>query len=261
MKSIIVILIHVLEHLLEHAAGRMGIIKYAHTTNAWLSGGRGTIERMILYERFGKLRMRTRPHHFNIKDMTYWQGRIDRFKEFIRLGKSTNHDLDNLYESKPEKMTFFNLMISQMSKFWIGGPAPWPYAFSPGTVEVVIGNGSMPDARGITFTPFAGGHLFIKWDPTVLYPNEHADDVLQLMLIAGDGSGGIWLPFCTPPVAGICRSDGTAGFDWTVPSSFLKAIPCEVFCAIKFRSGSGTMAGITGNFRFPAGITPITLIA
>lgn len=246
--------------MLEHAADRLHIVIYATSKNAFLSGSKGILEKYILYNRLGKQEIRSRPAHFNIKDPAFWEGRYNRFKAYIRLCCTINHDLEWLYERKPKKITYYNFLLSQLNKFWVGGPAPAPYAFKPGAVEAKIGNGSMPDARGVSFTASAGGHLLIKWDTQIKNSDEHANDILQVILITADGSFGTWLPICGEPEKAIRRTDGNTGFDWIVPKEFLEAVPCEAFCAIKFLSEKKQGGGRKGNFRFPVGIMPITLI-
>jgi hypothetical protein len=260
MKSFITALTDVIAFMAEAAAEKLIIVKYAISNNAWLSGGRGKIEGFVIYSREGKLIIRSRPKQYKIKKPKNWKGRWNYFKDYLKLTRTINYDLERLYEKKVEGKTYYNLLLSQISKLWTGGPTPAPYHFSPGTADVIIGNGTMADARGVIFTASAGGHLLINWDTAVLHSNEHADDVLQVMLIAGDGSSGIWLPQCAPPETGICRADGITGFDWKVPSTFLKSIPCEVYCSIKFRTGTELMERVTGNFRFTAGMMPVTLI-
>ena len=204
--------------------------------------------------------MRARPSHFNIKDPAYWQGRNERFKELMKLVKSTNHSLAELYETGPEKGTFYNLLISQMGNFWTGGPAPALYAFTPGEVEVNIGNGTMPDARNVVYSPQSGGHLLITWDTTITFPEEHEDDILQVMLIIKTGEFGVWLPMIkTSPGPWVKRRDGIC--KWEVPKVFLNpAVSLEAYCAVKFKAGTELAGKVKGIFRFPVGVVPITLI-
>jgi hypothetical protein len=261
MKTFIKSLIDSLEGLLELAVDRTGIVKYATTTNAFMWGSKGKVERMVMYSRCGKQVMRARPSHFNIKDPGYWKGRSERFKELMKLVKSTNHSLSELYETRPEKGTFYNLLISQMGVFWTGGPAPALYAFTPGEIEVNIGNGTMPDAREVVFTPEAGGKLQIAWDTACNFPNEHDDDILQVMLIIKTGEFGVWLPMIkTSPGPYVKRSDGICV--WEVPKVFLNpAVSIEAYCAVKFKAGALLDGKAKGIFKFPAGMMAITLMA
>jgi hypothetical protein len=260
MKNLMFLLINALRFMLELAAEHLNIVKYAISDNAFLFNSKGIMEKFILYKRLGKQEIRCRPAHFNIKDPAFWEGRYNRFKAYIQLCRTINHDLQRLYEFKPERITYYNLLLKQLNKFWDGGPAPAPYTFTPGVTEVTIGNGTMSDARNVSFTASAGGHLLINWETTTEFPEENADDILQVMLITADGSFGIWLPICGPPETVLRRKDGATGFDWIIPPDFLTPIPCEAFCAIKFQSGKESEVKVNGNFIFPIGITPIMLI-
>ena len=260
MKSLMKLLLSLLESVVRFAAEQLGVVKHITSTNAIMFGSKGKLERVVFYSRKSEQRIRTRAHHFNIKDLTYWQGRFNRLKAFLKLGKSINFDLADMYETEPEKQTFYNLMISQMSKFWVGGPAPAPYVFKPGNVDVEIGNGNMPDARDVVFTPQSGGKLQITWDTSLTYPDEHDDDILQIMLIIETGAFGLWLPMiAVSPGPYVKRNDGT--YTWAVSKEFLNpSVTLKCYCAVKFKAGAELAGKIKGIFKFPVGTTPITLI-
>jgi len=260
MKTFVKLLLSTLESLIRLAAERVGIVKYATTVNPWMSGEKGRNDQLIFYDRNGEECTRRRPHKFSMKDPKYWTGRWNRFREFLRLGQSIKYNLADIFETKLPKMTYFNMMLRQLNKFWVGGPAPAPYVFTPGVVEVWVGGGTMPDARDVVFTPQAGGKLKISWDTSLTYPCEYDDDILQVLIITEKGLFGVCMPkIVTGPGVYVKRNDGT--YTWTVPSEFLNpAVSLKCYCAVKFKAGAELSGKVKGIFKFPVGITPITLL-
>jgi len=117
----------------------------------------------------------------------------------------------------------------------------------------------MPDAREVVFTPAAGLQLTVTWDSSIVYPVEHADDQAQIMIISKSGDTGLWMPkLAVVPGPFVLRSDGTLTL--TVPKDVVDSSTHQIYCVIKFKAGSEMAGRIKGVFRFPVGITPITLI-
>jgi hypothetical protein len=256
MKKIKGLIMSMLGDILEQLAEKMGIVRYAISVNPWMSGERGRIDQLIFYKRKDVLCTRRRPQKFKRKDPASWQGRLNRFSEYMKLGKCFNFKLAELYETEEPKLTFFNMLTKQLNKFWVGGPAPAPYVFTPGAIDVKIGNGSLPDARNVMFTPSAGLQLSITWDASLLYDVEYDDDVLQVMLLKNDGTAGKWFDEVdTPPVK---RSAGSATI--MVPNEIVDSSAPKIYCAIKFKAGAEMGGKAKGIFRFPLGIEVITLI-
>ena len=110
--------------------------------------------------------------------------------------------------------------------------------------------------RDMIITSCPGKHITIAWDTSLVYGNEYADDILQVMCIAGDGSSGVFLPSIG---AGVTRATGTATF--VIPGfSGYSAATNQSFITAKFKSGAELMGKPKGIFRFPVGITPIIVV-
>ena len=231
-----------------------GILKQAINKNPNTVKMHGKIARWVYADRLDTDVTKGTPSHFNIKDPGTWTNRWSKFRQYFHLSQLMKFDLKELYEGSPTKKTWFNYLEKQLSQFWTGITGG-PWTFLPGTTLVSIGNGTLPDIRDMIITSSPGKHITIAWDSSLVYGNEYADDILQVMCIAGDGSTGVFLPSIG---AGVTRAAGTATF--VIPVSGYSAATFQSFIAAKFKSGAELMGKPKGIFRFPVGITPTIVV-
>jgi len=256
MKTIRFLLINslhaIMQLVVDHCVSflsHFNLICWASNKDTFTSGTHGTVSRQIFYERFGKSYVRSNPSHFNIKDPAEWKKRCSKFSAYSNCAKWMNYDLQFLYQRKKLGCSWFNMLCSQLSHFWVR-QMDGTYLFSPGFADISIGNGSMPNAREVIFTSSSVNTLNITFDNAVVHNGaESNNDILQLMFIDEKGEYSFWAD-----LTDVTRSSGSASY--IIPAQF----GTKIYPAIKFRANTQYGGGIKGIFRFPRSLQPISIL-
>jgi len=210
---------------------------------------KGVVGRWIFYKCKGKSLIRGLPSHFEIKDPSAWKGRWSKFSAFFNCARCMKFNLPSLYEGEEIGRYWFHTLCSQLSQFWIK-QNNGTFLFSPGIANVSIGNGTMPDARNVVFSSPSTNKLKISFDTTIQLPGmENNDDTLQLMFIDGNGQNSFWIDLTS-----VTRSSGSATY--IIPEQF----GTKIYPSVKFKAGAALAGKAKGIFRFPQGISPVTIM-
>jgi hypothetical protein len=242
-------ILQVVADLFESFMVRFGLIRWAQNMDPNISNTFGTIGRWVLIHRLGRSLVRGRATFFHIKDPTVWQKRWAKFRAYIDCARFMKFNLHSLFEGNEFHRTWWSLLCSQLSRFWIK-KMDGTYLFSPGVETVSIGNGTMPDARDVVFSSVSLNTLTIVFDVSVQFAGlENNDDTLQLMIIDLNGQYSYWVD-----LPSVTRSAGTATY--AIPASF----GSKIYAAVKFKAGADLSNKVKGIFRFPQGMEPVTIM-
>jgi len=225
------------------------MICWANNKDSFTGNTNGSVGGQIFYKRFGKPYVRGSPSHFNIKDPVEWKKRCSKFSAFFNCARCMNYDLPSLYQRGKLGRSWFNILCSQVSQFWVR-QNDGTYLFSPGFADVNIGNGAMPDARHVVFSSPSTNTLKVEFDNTTQFQgSEKYDDTLQLMFIDEKGEYSFWVD-----LTDVTRSSGSATY--IVPSRF----GSKIYPSVKFKANALYAGNIKGIFRFPQGMPPVTIL-